>query len=330
MERKLVEVAYEITYDCNLRCSHCYNAENLSRHQGEMTTDQSLEALYKLRDFGASKLKIGGGEPLMRKDFFDVFNYAKSLGYEVNFSSNGILVLPNMRRLVDSGVDKMQISLDNVGEKHDNIRNYGGLHKIVEESVKKLNENGVKINIATTLMRSNLNDLEEIFNFCRENKIYRWKIMKYLPKKGIDGQDPLMPSRKEYRDAVNLLFGLKNRCREWPEVIVAREFNMIKTPSDYNDMKCFGGKSFISLKPDGSVTPCSYIDDIICGNVTKQTIEEIWNSKSMLDFSKDICPETCQHAETCRGGCKAVSYLLDNKISCDPYCFVEMLNSKHP
>jgi radical SAM protein with 4Fe4S-binding SPASM domain len=137
-----------------------------------------------------------------------------------------------------------------------------------------------------------------------------------------------MPSKNQYKKVVNFLCELKETCKEWPEVIIAREFNTIKTPSDYNDMKCFGGKSFFSMKPNGNVTPCSYIDDIICGNVTKQSIAEIWNSKKMLDFSKDFCPKTCQYAETCRGGCKAVSYLLENEISCDPYCFVEMLNSK--
>lgn len=208
-----------------------------------MTTAQSMEALSKLRDFGVSKLKIGGGEPLMRKDFFDIFNHAKNLGFEVNFSSNGILILPNMKRILDSGADKIQISLDGIGKQHDEIRNYEGLYKIVEDAVGKLNENGIKINIATTLMTLNLRNLDQIFSFCKKNKIYRWKIMKYLPKRiGVD--DPLMPSKNQYRKAVNFLCGLKETCKEWPEVIIAREFNTIKTPSDYNDMKCFGGKSF--------------------------------------------------------------------------------------
>ncbi|MBU4502150.1 MAG: radical SAM protein [Nanoarchaeota archaeon] len=320
MKRNLVEIAFEITYLCNLRCTHCYNKEFVKKPQPEMSTEQIFKALKKIRDFGAYKLKIGGGEPFMRKDFFDVYDYSVSLGYETNFSSNGLIVKKNIENMLERNIDKIQISLDNIGEKHDKFRNFEGLFEIVKGSISELNKNGIKINIATTLTKDNYNDLEQILDFCRDNDIFRWKIMKYIPD---SCSDKLLLSKEDYKEAVLRLLDYKEECDISPEIIVAREFDMIKVPCDYNDMQCFGGKSFLSLKPNGDVTPCSYTYDIVCGNITEDSVEDIWNSEKMLEFSKDYYDCECQYADKCKGGCKAVSHFMKKEFDCDPYCWVK-------
>jgi radical SAM protein with 4Fe4S-binding SPASM domain len=87
-------------------------------------------------------------------------------------------------------------------------------------------------------------------------------------------------------------------------------------------MQCFGGKSFLSLKPNGDITPCSYLNDYFCGNINEQSLSEIWGSLSMLCFSVEILKESCEHAEKCRGGCKAISRVFNRSDKCDPYCWV--------
>lgn len=321
MQRKLIEVAYEITYMCNLRCSHCYSNQELG-HREELTTEQSKKALKELHDFGATKLKIGGGEPLLREDFFEIYSYAKNIGYEVNFSTNGLLVLESMDKLMKNRVDKLQISIDNLGEKHDKIRNKKGLFEIVEKTIDELRDTNMKISIATTLTKDNYKDLDDILKFCREKEVYRWRVMKYIPN-GLD--DKLLLSKEEYKNAVIKLLEMKAQCDVKPEIIVAREFDLIKTPMDYNDMQCFGGKTMLSLKPDGDVTPCSYIHHIICGNVTKDSIGKIWGSKEMACYATDCYDASCEHAEKCRGGCKSASYFMTGKFGCDPYCWVKKI-----
>lgn len=319
MQRKLVEVAYEITYKCNLRCSHCYNSQELGCKE-ELTTEQAKKVLKDFHEFGATKLKIGGGEPLVREDFFDVYNYSRSIGYEVNFSTNGLLILENMGKMLSNNVDKLQISLDNLSDKHDKIRNRKGLFNVVEKAISELKKTDIKISIATTLTKDNYKDLDDILKFCREKEVYRWRVMKYIPN-GPD--DKLLLSKEEYKNAVVKLLEMKARYDSKPEIIVAREFDLIKTPSDYNDMQCFGGKTALSLKPNGDVTPCSYIHHIICGNVTRDNVENIWDSKEMLCYATDCYKKECEHAEKCRGGCKSASYFMTGKFDCDPYCWVD-------
>jgi len=159
MERKLIEVAYEITHICNLRCTHCYNKSSLGKSY-EMATEEAIRAMEKLRAFGAEKVKIGGGEPMARKDLFEIYSRCTSLGFETQFSTNGILIMQNIEKMAEFGVSKIQVSLDNVGEKHDAIRNYPGLFGIVERAVRELNRKDIRINIATTLTTANHNDLK--------------------------------------------------------------------------------------------------------------------------------------------------------------------------
>ncbi len=319
MERKLVEVAWEITYRCNLRCPHCYNLENLGQAE-EMSTAQAKEALGKLQRFGVEKLKIGGGEPLLREDFFELYRLASSFFSEVGFSTNGLLLERKREQLLEAGINKVQISLDDVTEKHDQFRDCPGLFAAIERAVTALQQDDVKINIATTLTTANYQHLNELLQFCRQHKIFRWKIMKYIPQRR---QDQLLLPRQEYARAVNELLQFKQERDISPEIIVAREFDQIKVPSDYNDMQCFGGRSFFSLKPNGKVTPCSYLDDLVCGNILQDSVEQIWNSPVMLDITRDSYDGQCGYAEKCRGGCKAVSYRLGTPAACDPYCWVK-------
>jgi len=316
MERNLVEVAFEATHNCNLRCGHCYNAHYLGRGK-DMSTDQIIFLLNQLKVYGVQKLKLGGGEPLLRQDFFPIFRASQQLGLETNFSTNGLLVEENLCDILDSGVRKMQVSLDGIGEVHDRSRDHSGLYEIVKRGVGLLVKEGIKVNVATTLMRSNCDSLNALYEFCKGHGVYRWKIMKYIPR-GVG--DPQMLSPVEYREAVDLLMGLKSN--DSPEVIVAREFDLIGVHKDYNDMQCFGGRSFMCIKPNGDVTPCSYIDDWVCGNVLSDFLDDIWNSHRMIDFSKGVF-SGCDYFERCGGGCKAVSYRLGNLWGCDPYCWVD-------
>jgi len=319
-KRRLVEVAYEITYRCNLRCEHCYNAENLGCGEDEMKTPDVIKALDELKFFGVEKLKIGGGEPMMRPDLFDIYAHARELGFEVSYSTNGILVRQNLNKIIEYGVSKMQVSIDGIEEEHDRQRKRPGLFKIAADAVRALADHGVKVNVATTMTRQNRKSLSALVELCGSLGVDKWKVMKYIPT---GWNDPLLMSPAEYRETLDELVRLKSEYRS-PEVVIAREFNMIHEPADYNDMQCFGGKSFISLKPNGDITPCSYISDWVCGNIVTDGIEKTWNSPKMKAFTADCHDASCAFAEKCRGGCKAISYFLKNKeMACDPYCWVK-------
>jgi len=107
------EVVWNVTYQCNLKCKHCYeNAGEGKRN--ELTTDEAkqvIDKLSKLAGIGLPALSFSGGEPLTRKDFFELAAYAtKRIGY-VSIASNGTLLSKdNAEMIKDIGIDYVEIS----------------------------------------------------------------------------------------------------------------------------------------------------------------------------------------------------------------------------
>src|SRR5205823_9447116 len=84
-----ISVHMDLTYRCNERCVHCYLDHD---DRGEMTTAEIKGILDQLADAGVFFLTLSGGEPLMRKDFFAIVAYARSLMFNVKVKTNGILI----------------------------------------------------------------------------------------------------------------------------------------------------------------------------------------------------------------------------------------------
>ena len=81
-------ITWELTYSCNLSCVHCLSSSG-RRDPKELTTEEAFRVVDELRDMQVFYVNIGGGEPMIRRDFFDIVEYATSSGVGVKFSTNG-------------------------------------------------------------------------------------------------------------------------------------------------------------------------------------------------------------------------------------------------
>jgi MoaA/NifB/PqqE/SkfB family radical SAM enzyme len=148
------EIAWNVTYRCNLRCKHCY--ENAGQKRPELSTDEAkqvLDKLSKLSGIGLPALSFSGGEPLARNDFFELAAYAKKrVGY-LSIASNGTLITrDNAKRIKDVGVDYVEISIDGTTPGvHDSFRGIPSAFERAIEGVKNSLEEGVDTCIATVL-----------------------------------------------------------------------------------------------------------------------------------------------------------------------------------
>jgi radical SAM protein with 4Fe4S-binding SPASM domain len=316
MERKLIEVAWEITDQCNLNCLHCYNP----RKREDLPYEKTLNVLHQLKEIGVEKVKYGGGEPLVRHDFLGILEKTISLGFDTTFSTNGLIVNPCLaERIKYLGLTRVQVSLDGNLEVHNKIRNNPEIYQKATEAISIFTSKKFNVSVATTLIKPNLNCLEEIFEECLSRRVNRWRVMKYIPS---DGQE-LTPSPSEYLRAHQQLLELKNRTNEM-EVFVAREFNEICEKQDRYDSSCFGGRSTVSIRANGDVSPCSYFPSLVVGNVKEKTFEELWNSEKMKKFANEVYGnEDCPHYKLCQGGCKAANFYIEKNKRCDPYCWIK-------
>ncbi len=87
---RISNVDFEITYSCNLRCIHCYNPHH--KKLRELNTQEIKQVISKIRETGFEKIHINGGEPLLRKDVYDIIDYSIKIGLNVLLETNALLL----------------------------------------------------------------------------------------------------------------------------------------------------------------------------------------------------------------------------------------------
>lgn len=177
------EIVWNLTYQCNLKCKHCY--ENAGQRRPELTPDEAeqvLDILSKMSGIGLPALSLSGGEPLARKDFFDLAAYAKKqVGY-VSIASNGTLITQdNAKRIKDAGVDYVEISIDGATPTvHDEFRGMPGSFERAIEGVKNSLDAGIDTCIATVLHENNVAELDKLLKLSKQLDV-RFMHFNYIP-----------------------------------------------------------------------------------------------------------------------------------------------------
>jgi AdoMet-dependent heme synthase len=145
-----LSVQLDLTYRCNERCVHCYLDHN---DKGEMTTAEIQRLLNEMAEAGVFILTLSGGEIFLRKDFFEILEYARRrLTFCVKLKTNAILI----REL---GVESIQISIySHRPEVHDAITLVPGSLKRSLDAIRFLKSQGLRVIIANVLMIQNLAD----------------------------------------------------------------------------------------------------------------------------------------------------------------------------
>jgi len=135
------EIVWNVTYSCNLKCAHCY--ENAGAPRPELSTEEARQVIDRFSNLsgtGLPALSFSGGEPLTRKDFFELLTYARKHVNYISVASNGTLITKdNANKLKESGASYVEISLDGASPRiHDEFRGVKGAFEKTLDGVKKL------------------------------------------------------------------------------------------------------------------------------------------------------------------------------------------------
>ncbi|NIP67360.1 radical SAM protein [Candidatus Bathyarchaeota archaeon] len=165
------QIVWDFTYLCNLRCKHCY--ANAGTRLPELTTDEAyhaLDVLSRVAGVGLPSLSFSGGEPLVRKDFFEVAAYAKRRIPYISVATNGTLLTEeNVERLKDIGMDYVEISLDGASkEVHEDFRRVPGCFKQTINGIENCIDADLDTCIAATAHRDNLREIPKMIELAEE------------------------------------------------------------------------------------------------------------------------------------------------------------------
>lgn len=166
-------VVWNITRTCNLKCKHCYSNSDFKKYD-ELTLDEGKELLRDLAAFKVPVVLFSGGEPLTSSIFFDLAEYAKSLGLRVTVSTNGTLITKKIaQKLKNIGVSYVGISLDGIGENNDRFRGVKGAFEEALKGIINCLDVRQKVGLRFTINRHNVSDLDNMFDLLVEENIPR-------------------------------------------------------------------------------------------------------------------------------------------------------------
>ena len=168
-------VVWNITRTCNLKCVHCYTDSAAMKYPDELTTDQCKAVLDDLAAFKVPAVLFSGGEPLVRKDLFELAAYARDLGLHVVLSTNGTLIdRETARKFVELKFAYIGISLDSpTASTHDWFRGQAGAFEKSMQGFKYCKDAGQKVGLRLTLTRHNAQDIGKIFDLIELHGIDR-------------------------------------------------------------------------------------------------------------------------------------------------------------
>ena len=168
-------VIWNLVRRCNLTCMHCYSISTDIDFPGELSTSEVFQVLEDLKAARVPALILSGGEPLLRKNIFDIAARAKALGFYTALSTNGTLIdLPLAGRIAAAGFDYVGISLDGLRETHERIRRKAGAFEAALNAMRLCRDMGVKVGMRFTLTQLNAAELPALLDLAEHEHIHKF------------------------------------------------------------------------------------------------------------------------------------------------------------
>jgi AdoMet-dependent heme synthase len=312
-------MSWNVTRECNLKCSHCYINATEKKLDNELTTKEAKNLMDQIAEVSHPLLILSGGEPLLRKDIYELIRYGASIGLKMGLGSNGSLIDETIaKKLKDAGIATVSISLDShIPAQHDEFRGVAGSWQKAVDACKALRKNNVLIQVNTTLTQQNYDQIDDIMSLAEGIGVENFHLFFLVPTGRGTKLTDISPEK--YEDMITKTFAKTSKHRLNVRPSCAPQFMRIAKGMGL-DMRqwvrgCMAGMYYCRIYPNGDVTPCPYLP-IKLGNIRDKSFGEIWlNSpvfKALRDSNslKGKCG-ICEYRSLC-GGCRARAYGLSS------------------
>lgn len=334
-------IAWEVTRSCNLACKHCRAEAHTEAFEGELDTDEAKKLIASFTGVGKPIVIFTGGEPMMRRDIYDLVSYAHNLGLTCAFAPNGTLITPETAEKIRAcGVERCSISIDGPdAASHDSFRGVPGAFSASLKGMDNLKKAGVPFQINTTVTRNNLHSFKDIFNMCEKIGAVAWHIFLLVPMGRAAHLKDQVITAHEYEEVLHWFYEfrkttdmqLKATCAPHYYRIMRQkahsegvQINMANFGMDAMTRGCLGGTGFCFISHRGQVQPCGYLP-LDCGNVREKSFPEIWRDSKIFRCLRDKSQYSgkcgkCEYHHVC-GGCRARAFSMNGDfMGEEPLC----------
>lgn len=306
---------------CNFRCKMCHIWQR--KDFPMMSFEQIKTFIDALAEFTEHKIDINfiGGEPLLRKDIFDLISVASRHGLSSSLCSNGYLIdLSMAKRLSESGLKGVAISFESLDEKvHDSLRGKeGSFRKIMQafEYLSRFTSEDFKVNIQTVISQHNLSGLVEIAKWVKKNdmisNVYYMAVVQPLDTAPIDNwqtKEPYQSLWPQNNLELNAVIDelIKLRAAETHSPKISNSVSQLNAFKSYfeaperflKSISCNLGDYALNVDYTGDCSPCFTLG--VIGNVCREKIEDIWYSEKARQLRQRMaqCKKNCNFLINC-------------------------------
>jgi heme b synthase len=337
-------IAWEITRRCNLRCVHCRSSSELeAKAHPDFPTDEAFRILDDISGYAKPVIVLSGGEPLLRKDVFEIAQYGTDKGLRMCLATNGTLVTEEIcEKIKDSGIRIVSLSLDGSEEVvHDNFRGQKGAFAGTIHAANLFKQYGIEFIINSSFTKRNQEEIPRVYKLARELGATAWYLFMIVPTgRGEEIMDELI-SKEDYekilewhyqmeKDEKDLL--VRPTCAPHYYRIVLQKSKEEGSGFERRTLKfstggskgCIAGQLIALIDVDGNVLPCSYFPKP-AGNIREQSFQDIWEKSELFRELRDFrkykgkCG-SCEYVHVC-GGCRARAYAIHGDyLDEEPFC----------
>jgi radical SAM protein with 4Fe4S-binding SPASM domain len=344
------------TKRCNFSCDHCYFSSDSSVVESRRTIEQTADIIHQFYDAGSMEWRFTGGEALTQPDLFEAIAITKDLGMNVGLYTNGWWSPDAARRILDSNLDEIVISLEGREEINDSRRKPGAYKKAIDtlNLISEYNRSNpgrkIRVTIATAVGKDNMEDTEFLIRLAAGYG-YNVNFIPLKPSGRARGtMQEALPSTEEFMRFSQTV----QRMREDPEVVasginISHKYKDLFCPTypdssakpfPFNYSECGALTTAITLLPDGQLISCPFVfEQDVAGefsgpNLTEVPLKEAWRHPNFDKFrnaEKTDCVGCEYYMRQCRGACKATvlgygGRIEDGKLKgSDPYCYAPIM-----
>ena len=351
-EDKKPIVVWNCTRRCNLRCVHCYAQSQDLCYEGELSHEEGKKLIDSLAQFGAPVVLFSGGEPLMRKDLFELIQYATDKGMRAVISTNGTLITPEVaERLKHFNLSYVGVSIDGTEPINDKFRGVKGAYARAIGGIRNCLAAGLKVGLRFTINKRNAGEIPAIFDIIEAENIPRvcFYHLVYAGRGSELIKEDL--NSEETRQVVDLIIdrtadlhrrGLPKEVltvdnhadgvylylrmlRENPER--AKQVYELLQFNEGNS----SGRGIACVSWDGQVHPDQFWRHLTLGNVRERDFGEIWTDENneLLMKLKDKKPHVkgrcaqCKWLNICAGNFRVRAEAVTGDVwAPDPACYL--------
>ena len=322
----------ELTMNCNERCLHCGSS------CGDVRSEEiPVQTYFKLldtvkKDFDPlPMLCVTGGEPLLRKEFFEIMSYAHQLGYKWGMTSNATLITNDTaKKLKDAGMRTISVSIDGLEQTHDSFRRTkGGFAKAIQGIKNLLPYDFSAVQTTSVITKKSIGELDALFALMEELDVDSWRVINLEPIGRALRLDGYMLDTEDYRRLFDFI--RSKRSEGYPVTYGCTHYLGLDYEKAVRDwyFLCNAGLYTASIMANGDIGACLDIErrpETIQGNILTDDFTDVWYNRFDI-FRRPLSErnDKCRHCDS-RHFCSGGSYHSWNyDTNCQMVCFKDIL-----